>query len=155
MVETLASFKQSLRQLLMYLSLSLSIKMSRKELTLTGKNLLRAFELSSNVVYHKGSIVFDIDGTAAQLWIECLKKKVGEPIELADGSGFRMTKDDLQIPLVSTKSTDTNFGSVTVTVYPNPKTSNPKIMIQGKMYMAFVAFIMPMVIKDMKKVSQQ
>ena len=117
------------------------------------KNLLRAFELSSNVVYHKGSIVFDIDGTAAQLWIECLKKKVGEPIELADGSGFRMTKDDLQIPLVSTKSTDTNFGSVTVTVYPNPKTSNPKIMIQGKMYMAFVAFIMPMVIKDMKKVS--
>ena len=56
-------------------------------------------------------------------------------------------------PLVSTKSTDTNFGSVTVTVYPNPKTSNPKIMIQGKMFMAFVAFIMPMVIKDMKKVS--
>ena len=29
------------------------------------KNLLRAFKLSSNVVYHKGSIVFDIDGSAA------------------------------------------------------------------------------------------
>ena len=64
-----------------------------------------------------------------------------------------MTKYDLQIPLVSTKATNTNFGSVTVTVYPNPKTSNPKIMIQGKMHMAFVAFILPMVIKDMKKAS--
>ena len=118
------------------------------------KNLLRAFEISSNVVYHKGSIVFDIDGSAAQFWIDSLKKKLGETTELSDGSGVQMKKDDLEIPLVTNqKNTQTKFGSVTVTVYPNPKTSNPKIMIQGKMYMAFVAFILPMVIKDMNKAS--
>lgn len=36
---------------------------------------------------------------------------------------------------------------------PAQNTSNPKIMIQGKMYMAFVAFILPMDIKDIKKAS--
>ena len=118
------------------------------------KNLLQAFKISSNVVYQKGSIVFDIDGSAAQFWFDSLKKKSGEPTELSDGSGVQMKKDDQEIPLVTTqKATQTKFGSVTVTVYPNPKTSNPKIMIQGKMYMAFVAFILPMVIKDMNKAS--
>ena len=104
------------------------------------------------MVYHKGIIIFDIEGSTPQLWIDCLKKKVGEPIDLADGSGVWMTKDDLQIPLVTIK-TNYNFGSVTVTVYPNPKTSTPKIMIQVKMCMAFVAFILPLVIMDMKKSS--
>ena len=68
------------------------------------KNLLRAFEISSIVVYHKEAIVFDIEGSTAQLWIDCLKKKVGETIDLADRSGIRMTKDDLQIPLVTTNT---------------------------------------------------
>ena len=115
------------------------------------KDLLKTFETTSNAIYHKGSIVFDIDGSSADLWIQCLKKKVGEPVDLADGTAVIMKKYDLLIPLIPNKSNKNYFGSIFVTVYPNPKTSNPKIMIQGKMYLAFVSFILPVVIKDIKK----
>lgn len=36
------------------------------------KDLLKTFETTSNAVYHKGSIVFDIDGSTADLWIQSL-----------------------------------------------------------------------------------
>lgn len=78
------------------------------------KDLLNAFEKTNNVTYHKGSIVFDIEGSTADLWIQCLKKKVGEPVELSDGSGCIMKKTDLQIPLINNKSNQNKFGSISV-----------------------------------------
>ena len=110
--------------------------------------LLRTFESSNNVNYNKGSVVFDIEGGKAQLWIDSLQKRVGPPMSLADGSGVRMKIDHFKIPLVTCK-TKQEYGSLSITVYPNPKTSHPKIMVQGQAYLAFVSLVLPEVIKDM------
>ena len=110
--------------------------------------LLKNFENTNNVHYNKGNVVFDIDGKKAQLWIDCLQKRVGPPVTLADGSGVKMKTDHFKIPLVTCK-TKHEYGSLSVTVYPNPKTSHPKIMIQGQAYLAFVTLVLPEVVKDM------
>ena len=110
--------------------------------------LLRTFESSNNVNYNKGSVVFDIEGGKAQLWIDSLQKRVGPPMSLADGSGVRMKIDHFKIPLVTCK-TKQEYGSLSITVYPSPKTSHPKIMVQGQAYLAFVSLVLPEVIKDM------
>ena len=51
--------------------------------------LLKNFETSNNVSYNKGNVVFDIDGSKADIWIDCLKNRVGPPVNLADGSGVK------------------------------------------------------------------
>ena len=111
--------------------------------------LLRNFEVSNNVSYNKGNVVFDIDGSKSQIWIDCLKKRVSPPVELPDKSGFKMKMEHFKIPLVSCK-TKHEYGSLSVTVYPNPKSSHPKIMVQGQAYLAFVTLVLPEVIKDME-----
>ena len=111
--------------------------------------LLKNFEKSNNVTYNKGNVVFDIDGAKAGLWINCLKKRVGPPVELSDGSGVKMRQEQFKIPLVSCK-TKQEYGSLSVTVYPNPKTSHPKILVQGQAYLAFVTLVLPEVFKDME-----
>ena len=120
----------------------------RKE-TENDKDLLKTFESTNNVTYHPGNIVFNIDGAKADLWIECLRRRVSDPVPLSDGSGVQMKRDDFKIALV-TYTNKADFGSIMITVYPHPKNSSPKIMIQGKMYMAFVSFIIPLVLKDMQ-----
>ena len=110
--------------------------------------LLKNFESTNNVHYNKGNVVFDIDGNKAQLWIDCLQKRVGPPVPLADGSGVKMKTDHFKIPLVTCK-TKHEYGSLSVTVYPQPKSSHPKIMIQGQAYLAFVTLVLPEVVKDM------
>ena len=110
--------------------------------------LLRKFEKSNNVSYNKGSVVFDIDGSKADILIECLIKRVGPPEILSDGSGVKMKVEQFKIPLVSCK-TKQKYGSLSVTVYPNPKTSHPKVMLQGQAYLAFVTLVLPEVFKDL------
>ena len=110
--------------------------------------LLKNFEKSSNVTYNKGSVVFDIDGDKADIWIDCLKKRVGPAVELHDKSGFKMKQEQFKIPLVTCK-TKQDYGSLSVTVYPNPKSSHPKILVQGQAYLAFVTLVLPEVFKDM------
>ena len=112
-------------------------------------DLLKVFEAENNVSYNQGSVVFEIKAAEASTWIECLRKKVSEPIQLSDGSGVIMKMDNFKIPAVSCHS-KANYGSLSVTVYPNPKTTNPKIMVQGRMYLAFVTFIIPLVLQDLK-----
>ena len=63
-----------------------------------------------------------------------------------------MKKNGFKVNCVSTASAN-NSGTLTVTVYPNPKSSHPKIMVQGKMYMAFVTFTLPTIIKAMRDAS--
>ena len=61
--------------------------------------------------------------------------------------------EDFKIPRVTT-STKTNYGNVTVTIWPNPKTTHPKAMVQGKCHIAFVTFILPLILKDIKAASK-
>ena len=112
-------------------------------------DLLRAFEATNNVSYNTGNIVFGIDPTEAEKWLECLEKRLGKPLPLENGGAFQFNVEDFKIPRQSS-SIKTNFGSVTVTVWPKPKTTHPKAMVQGKCYIAFVTFILPLVIKDVK-----
>ena len=112
--------------------------------------LFRKFEKSNNVSYNKGSVVFDIDGSKADILIDCLINRVGPPEILSDGSGVNMKVEQFKIPLVSCK-TKKMYGSLSVTVYPNPKTSHPKVMLQGQAYLAFVTLVLPEVFKVMCK----
>ena len=59
--------------------------------------LLRKFEKSNNVSYNKGSVVFDIDGSKADILIDCLKKRVGPPETLSDGSGVKMKVEQFKM----------------------------------------------------------
>ena len=81
--------------------------------------------------------------------IDCLKRRVGPPVTLADGSGVKMRQEQFRIPLVSCK-TKQEYGSLSVIVYPSPKTSHPKIMVQSQAYLAFVTLVLPEVFKDME-----
>ena len=109
--------------------------------------LIKTFESENNVVYHTGSVVFEIKQSEGSIWIDSLKNKLGDPVELPDGSGCIMKQDNFKIPAVSCHTKATS-GTLTVTVYPNPKNGQPKIMVQGKMYLAFITFIIPLVIQD-------
>ena len=93
--------------------------------------------------------MFDIDGSKAQLWIDCLKKKVGHPTDLDDGSGVFMKVDQFRIPLVSVVTKNDYDTLPECYCLPQPKSSHLKIMVQGQMYLAFVTLILPEVIKDM------
>ena len=112
------------------------------------KGLLRAFEDSNNVNYNSGNVVFCIDSTKADLWIQCLRKKVGDPVPLKNDTGFQMKVDDFKIPLVSCR-TGAGYGSLSVTVWPN-SANGAKVCVQGNMYLAFVSFVLPAVIKDVE-----
>ena len=115
----------------------------------TDADLLKAFEASNNISYNTGNIVFDIDPTEADMWVQCLEKRLGKPLPLENGGAVQFKMEEFKIPRQS-PSIKTSFGSVTVTVWPKPKTTNPKAMVQGKSYIAFVTFILPDVIKDIK-----
>ena len=112
-------------------------------------DLLKAFEASNNVSYNNGNIVFGIDPGEAELWVTCLTKRLGKPLPLENGNALQFKMEDFRIPRLSTSS-KTNFGNVTVTVWPRPKTTYPKAMVQGKCHIAFVTFTLPLVIKDIK-----
>ena len=58
-----------------------------------------------------------------------------------------MKVEDFKIPLVSCH-TKVGYGSLSVTVWPNPSDGQAKVCVQGKMYLAFVSFVLPAVIKD-------
>ena len=60
-----------------------------------------------------------------------------------------MKIDEFKIPCV-TYLTKKTYGSLSVTVWPNPSDGQPKICVQGKMYLAFISFVLPLVLKDMK-----
>ena len=60
-------------------------------------DLLRAFESSNNVNYNTGNIVFDIKELEANLWVECLTKRVGRPLSNENDS-LRYKVEDFKIP---------------------------------------------------------
>ena len=111
-------------------------------------DILKAFEGSNTVNYNNGNIVFEVKTCEADLWVDFLTKRLGKPQEHENDS-LRFKVQDFKLPRLST-SVKTNYGSVTVTFWPKPKTTHPKIMVQGKCYLAFVTFIVPLIIKDIK-----
>ena len=60
-----------------------------------------------------------------------------------------MKTDEFKIPCV-THLTKKTYGSLSVTVWPNPSDGQPNICVQGKMYLAFISFVHPLVLKDMQ-----
>ena len=114
------------------------------------KDLLQAFHVTTSVSYDDGSIVFPIEPEQVHHWVQCLDKKVREPVPLNNDSGGLIMKiKELKIPLVSCHN-NTNYGSLAVTIWPNPANGQPKACVQGKMYLAFVSFVLPGVLKDMR-----
>ena len=97
--------------------------------------------------------MFDIKTEMADTWVECLTRRLGKPLQLENGKSLQFKMEDFKIPRLTT-STKTNYGSVTITVWPNPKTTHPKIMVQGKCHMAFLTFIAPLILQDIKKVGK-
>ena len=101
------------------------------------------------MTYNKGNIVFNIESDKTDLWIKNLVNKLSEPVALSNWSGIQMKVEEFKIPCVSylTKKT---YGSLSVTVWPNLSDGQPKICVQGTMCLAFINFVLPTLIKDMK-----
>ena len=116
-------------------------------------NLIKAFEASNKVDYNNGNVVFGIDPKESSLWVQYLTKRLGKPLPLEQGNALQFKMEDFRLPRQSA-STKSNYGTVTVTLWPNPKTTTPKAMVQGRCYMAFITFILPLIIKDIKNVSK-
>ena len=116
-------------------------------------DLIKAFEASNKVDYNNGNVVFGIDPKESSLWVQCLTKRLGKPLPLDNGNALQFRIEDYRIPKQSS-SIKTNYGNVIVTLWPNPKTTSPKAMVQGKCHMAFITFTLPLIIKDIKTASK-
>ena len=88
-------------------------------------DLLEAFKASNSVNYNQGNIVFEIKAAEADLWVECLSKRLGKPLALESGNSLQFKIEEFRIPR-SNSTTKTNYGSVTVTIWPKPKLHNPR-----------------------------
>ena len=121
-----------------------------KSVSESDSDLLKAFEASNTVNYNTGNIVFEIEATDSSLWVECLTKRLGKPLPL-DNDSFQFKIEEFKLPRMNA-NTKTNYGSVTVTIWPKPKTTHPKVMVQGKCHLAFVTFVVPLILKDIKAV---
>ena len=113
------------------------------------QDFLKAFESSTTVNYNTGNIVFEIKAAEAATWVDCLTNRLGKPLPLETGGSLQFKMEDFKIPRMST-TTRTNYGSVTITIWPHPKTTSPKIMVQGKCHLAFFTFIVPSILKEIK-----
>ena len=60
-----------------------------------------------------------------------------------------MKVDEFKIPSISYLTRKT-YGSLSVTVWPSPSDGQPKVCVQGTMYLAFISFVLLIVLKDME-----
>ena len=111
---------------------------------------MKVFEANNNVKYNVGSVVFEIKPPEADLWVICFTKRFGDP-STHENESLVFKPGEFRLPNMNS-SIKTNYGSITITVWPKPKTTTPKIMIQGKNHLAFVTFAIPLVLRDMNSV---
>ena len=109
--------------------------------------LVKCFEKSNHVEYNKDNVVFLIEDELCDVWIESLKKRLGPSIPLEDKVGVQFKTLQLKIP----KLTNEIEGSFFASVWYKPSDGRSKIMFQGKAHMAFISFLLPDVLKEVKK----
>ena len=112
------------------------------------KELLRIFSTSSELKYNKECVVFNIEKEQVAEWMSKFSDyfdRERKPDTTGDSTLFQI--DDWVLP---EKKGEEMKGSLTVTLYPNPKTI-PKVMVQGKMYMAFVTMALPVIAMSVLK----
>ena len=104
------------------------------------KELLRIFSTSSDLKYNDGSVVFNVEKEHVSKWMSEFKDYFDSKRKLnTTGESILFKNDSWVLP---EKKGEEMIGTLTVTLWPNPNT-NPKVMVQGKMYMAFVAMVLP------------
>ena len=109
------------------------------------KRVAKCFNRENNVEYNKNNIVIHFEMENCSAWMEALSKRFGASIPLEDQVGVQFKTPHLQIPKLAE-----NFGSFSASVWSNPKKGTPKILIQGKSYMAFVTFVLPEILKEIE-----
>ena len=119
------------------------------------KEHLKMFEAKNNIKYNKESVVFDIKKDETQAWIETMEnvlKTRGTKTEAKAQTSAQVVIrcEAWSIPWVSSQ-TKTSYGSITITVYPEPKHGQPRVMVQGRFYMAFVTLMLPSLAKSLHK----
>ena len=109
--------------------------------------MLKCFETSSHLEFNDGSLTFDIDDTQFEGWMDGLEKRLGERGPLNGRNTFKFKVDNLELPKM------VNLGGVTASVWHKPKSNGgrSKVMLQGKAFMTFLAFVVPEILKEISE----
>ena len=110
------------------------------------KETLKLFEKQTNIAYNSESVTFYIDPIDVEAWRDGFEKKLGDGVAMTDKVGIQYKMDDWSIDSVSTTSKPV-IGSVSVCFWPHLN----KVLLQGKHYLAFLAFALPTMIKTVAK----
>ena len=92
------------------------------------------FDKKNFVEYNTNNVIIYVDHIQCEAWMEALAKRYGPSIPLEDQVGVQFKTPALKIQ----KDKDT-VGTFSALVWKNPNKGQPKIMLQGKAFMAFVS----------------
>ena len=123
---------------------------TRKETDESSK-VIKCFEKTNEVVYNHQSITFNLEDDLVDAWIAALTSRYGPSTPLADKKGIKFKTSQLKIP----KLTHGNHGSLTASVWEKPNDGRSKILLQGKSFMAFLSFVVPEILKELKTTGEQ
>ena len=109
------------------------------------KRVAKCFDRDTEVQYNTNNVVIHLDDELCTSWMEALSRRFGASIPLEDQVGVQFKTSHLKIP----KSTD-SFASFSASVWPKPKNGAPKTLLQGKLCMTLVTFILPEILKEIE-----
>ena len=109
------------------------------------KDILRCFEKSNDVSYNSGGLVFHIVEKTRNVWMKALDKKIGSLKTLPNGVQFK------QDSWIMKGDQPQSFGSISITIYTmDEKTRTSKVQLQGKSYLAYMTFVIPLVLREIR-----
>ena len=104
------------------------------------KELLKVFESSSSVTYHQGSVTFHLEEEKVEEWLSSLREYFkDEETKEKEGDHSVQFKHPMW-PLEGQEGTRV-VDTLSVILYPS--CSEPKVLVQGKLYMQFVTQVLP------------
>ena len=109
------------------------------------KRVSKCFDRENKVEYNKNNVVIHLDDEHCIAWMEALSKRFGASIPLEDQVGVQFKTSHLK----TSKGSET-FGSFSASIWQKPKKGAPKVLLQGKAYMAFVTFVLPDILKEIE-----
>ena len=109
------------------------------------KQVAKGFDKYSEVQYNTNNVVIHLNDDLCASWMEALSRGFGASIPLEDQLGVQFKTSHFKV----SESTDT-FGPFSASVWQNTKKGAPKILLQGKLYMTFVTFILPEILKEIE-----